>query len=347
MNESNRVFGELHYQYMDSRYWIKLTSEDIRIMKSYLANSFKHDLYNITPRELFDTYGGFVLCDFIVGGKATALYSGLYKGNDQSETREKNMETDIKASYGKVSGNFGIGKAYSNGHQSSNKFTDLRTSVKTLGGIGAIATFTNPEKVNSINTNLTSWLNSLNNKNTHSVVDISDQGLIPLTDLILEKNLKEQLKKFYSTVNSMPTINEFQEPCIYIDPKISFISFRGVYLYTRFGNLIKLHQSPKNEAEKIALIDKYSSIYKIKVASGWLKGFTTFPMSNGTDERKMRKYVYNNTTYLLSSANERKFAYSIHDDYILDTYGIREWVATMPTVNINPEKLLDYTIIAL
>lgn len=122
INESNRFFGELHYQYMDSRYWLKNTSNDIKIMKSYVSKSFTDDLYNITPGEFFETYGGFVLCDFIVGGEATALYSGVYQGNESSETRGKKMQTDINASYGKkVSGDFGFGKGYSNGKESSNK----------------------------------------------------------------------------------------------------------------------------------------------------------------------------------------------------------------------------------
>ncbi|MBL4560735.1 MAG: hypothetical protein JKX79_07080, partial [Labilibaculum sp.] len=264
INESNRVFGELYYQYMDSRYWLKNTSSDIKIMKSYVSQSFTDDLYNITPGELFETYGGFVLCDFIVGGKVIALYSGVYQGNESSETRGKKMQTDIDASYGKIaSGDFGIGRAYSNGNELSNKFTDLRTSVKTLGGIGTIATFTNPEKMSSINVNLTAWLNSLSDKNNHSVIDISDDGLLPITEFVREDNLREHLRRLYGEGYYIRKLYEPELVYVYL----SDLEWDILFLWNRFGDVVPLYDGKHvNETNANTIINKYSSIYKIKTS---------------------------------------------------------------------------------
>ena len=378
INESNRVFGELHYQYMDSKYWLKNTSNDIKIMKSYVSQSFTDDLYNITPDELFDTYGGFVLCDFIVGGTAVAVYSGKYQGSEQSETREKNMETDINASYGKVaSGNFGIGKDYSNGKESSNKFTDLRASVKTLGGIGAIINYTDPEKVSSININLSSWLTSLNNENTHSIIDISDNGLLPISEFVREYNLKYYLKSFLEGKGIWGG-RQFIEPEI-IYAYLENINRDILFLKTRFGDVIRLHNEKHiSKANTESLINTYSSKYKVKITdySPWYNYVFVDLFPNGTvnDEfdplaelyineafnefnygatieinvgDTMKKIVYEDKTYLISQKAGVKFVYSIHDDYILDTYGIREWVNNMPPSQLTEIQLDEYTIVAL
>ncbi len=101
INQNKRVFGELHYVYKGSRYKLKKTTNDMKRIKSYVLKSFTDDLYNIPSNEFMETYGHFILCDFIVGGKAVGLYSGLYESNAGSETKEKHMRTDINASYGK------------------------------------------------------------------------------------------------------------------------------------------------------------------------------------------------------------------------------------------------------
>ncbi|WP_418992661.1 hypothetical protein [Alistipes sp.] len=54
--------------------------------------------------------------------------------------------------------------------------------------------------------------------------------------------------------------------------------------------------------------------------------------------------------YLLYNENGIKFGYSIYvgnGDYLLDTYGIRRWVETLPNTTISDNDLLNYTLIAL
>lgn len=80
------------------------------------------------------------MADFITGGRTTAVFTGSYSGFDTAESKEKSMDTDISASYGfqstsaggKISGEFGIGKAFAQGSSTSNKISVLQTSIKTL-----------------------------------------------------------------------------------------------------------------------------------------------------------------------------------------------------------------------
>ncbi|MHA7111625.1 MAC/perforin domain-containing protein [Sunxiuqinia elliptica] len=369
VQEHNRVFGELHYLYMDSRYWLTTNSYDVEKIKKYLAKNFLEHLYNNTPSEFFETYGGFVMFDFIVGGKAMALYSGVYQGNESSETRGKKMETDINASYGKkASGDFGFGRGYSTGKELSNNFVDLRASVTTLGGMGAIINFSNPEKVSSININLTNWLSSLNNKNNHSIIEFSDDGLFPITEFIKEDNLKYAVEK---GISSRYLVSKFREPVlVYAYEKDTNCEL--IFLVTRYEDAVILHYSEyKDENYTANILKKYTSKYKIRTEdrSGWWNSenpvpgdpslaLSAFHLGYVPDFNpeinpldlvgdKMKKFIRNNVTYLISQNSAVKFAFSIHDDYILDTYAIRGWINNMPTTQLTDRELDKYTIVAL
>lgn len=363
-NENNRVFGELHYQYEASKYWLKTTTYDIKNMQRYLSKSFKNDLYNITPNELLDTYGRFVMTDFIVGGKAVALYSGVYQGNASSSSKQRSMKIDINASFGKtVSGGFGIGTTYAGDKQSSNKFTDLMTSVKTLGGIGAIINYTDPTDVNSVNIDLSDWLSSLSDNSNHRVIDISDDGLLPLLDFIKEDNLKLRI----TYMLNRPNFNfnfDFVEPTLVYVYDYDGSDKELIYLVTRFGDAILLYFEDYVDADYTNnLINQYSDKYKIRTVdcSDWYNIFAPMPddpenslyleydyVSQGFIGINMKKLISNGTIYLISQKAGVKFAFSINNDYILDTYGIRNWIDQMQTSQLTEEQLYHaYTIVGL
>lgn len=197
VQEKNRIFGELNVEIKGSRYLLQTNSNIYNMLsKDYLTSEFRKDLYNLTPGELFNNYGGFVLTGFVTGGRCSGLYSGLYNSVESAETKEKNMNTDINASYGfkigedssKVSGELGIGKGFSNGTSSSNKVTSMQTSIKTIGGMLGFSNFTVPKSLSDISIDLSKWLTSLNDKSTHSIIDIDEEGLVPLSAFIMEKN---------------------------------------------------------------------------------------------------------------------------------------------------------------
>lgn len=112
------------------------------------------------------------------------------------------MNTDISASYGfkfqkdkdgNVSAEGGIGKDYSHATTSTNKIEAMETSVKTIGGSPFFSNFSIPTKVDNADINLSQWVSSLNDKSTHKIIDIADEGLIPITEFMLEENMKKIL----------------------------------------------------------------------------------------------------------------------------------------------------------
>ena len=74
VEESKRIFGELNIQIRDASYYMQTSSNIIKKIKlDYLTEDFKEELYNLTPSEFFNNYGGFVLSSFIT------LYRNLSK----------------------------------------------------------------------------------------------------------------------------------------------------------------------------------------------------------------------------------------------------------------------------
>ncbi|MFD2824847.1 MAC/perforin domain-containing protein [Leeuwenhoekiella polynyae] len=400
ISENNRVFGELNILYKKARYKMLSDSDFVnKLSTTYLTDSFKELLYNRTPSQIFSVYGGVVLTDFVTGGKAQAMYTGIYTETEETETKESAMNTTINASFGfsddsedEVGADFGIGRDYANSQSFSNKITNLELSVRTIGGIGNISSFSAPQNINNYSIDLSGWSNSLSNESTHSLIGISENGLVPLSDFMLERNLSKRFERFY---DGDFVIKNLEEPKIYI--RVADDITRGscvVHLGTRNGDNIILEMSrdlnseynfyyangePNLDARRIFLenlIDKYSDIYKLEIVGEFVHGMpslgmgprmydllmyrgvlTTFMFANqfgvGSDimtnniGEHFKKFVYNGMTYLLSDENDTKLGYSIYDDYILDTYGIRDFVGSLPSTTINPDNLRDYLLIAL
>lgn len=371
VEESKRIFGELNIQIRDASYYMQTSSNIIKKIKmDYLTEDFKEELYNLTPSEFFNNYGGFVLSSFITGGRATALYTGIYRNNESTETKEKNMNTDISASYGfkfqkdkdgNVSAEGGIGKDYSHATTSTNKIEAMETSVKTIGGSPFFSNFSIPTKVDNADINLSQWVSSLNDKSTHKIIDIADEGLIPITEFMLEENMKKDFKYFIE--NGVPSITQLREPYLEISHVIlasSAPAFLITSLITRFNQRVRIkhlmgpafapYDGYINEEQQ-----RLGKIYKLKIVliphPESLDLFYNDPFTYlaDLDETKMKKFIdiKHNTTYLLYSEGDKKYAYSIHDDYLLDTYAIRDFVNKLPTIEIAPQDLFNYTIIAL
>lgn len=360
IEESKRVFGELNVTIKDASYSLQMSSNiKKKIMLNYLSKDFVEELYNTMPSELFSNYGGFVLSGFVTGGRAVALYTGLYESEDLVTNKEKNMNKDISASYGfknnpndNISGNLGIGKGFSNGESSSGKISAMETSVKTIGGSPEFASFSIPQSIDNININLSGWMSSLNNKNTHSIIEFANGGLIPIVDFIMEDNLRNSFLNLYET--GISKIDELQEPYIVIGiaPRQPMADFY-IHLVTRFGDVLLLQSetipmglAASRVKEEVA---RLSGIYGVKIIEQnglFLHSEIHF---EGLDESKMTKFVdpISNTTFLLYSEGNKKYAYSIHSDRILDDYVIHKFVNNLPMVNIDPMNLFNYTIIAL
>ncbi|ULB35516.1 MAC/perforin domain-containing protein [Proteiniphilum propionicum] len=205
ITEGKSVFGQLDVFLRNKQYSLYATDNILNnISVSYLDRSFLNELYNNSTKNLLDTYGSFVLSNFMSGGRATALYIGDYKYSSTSENKEKDMTTTIEGSYKStiksdslgVNGSLGFGRNYNNGSSAEQNFQNIRLSIKTFGGSKNFSSFTIPTKLETIDINLAPWVSSLNNEDTHELVEIVDNGLISLSQLVLEANFKKNIQAY-------------------------------------------------------------------------------------------------------------------------------------------------------
>lgn len=363
------VFGMLNVLIRDSCYNLQLSSNiKDKIILNYLHEIFKDELYNTSPSEFFSNYGGFVLSRYVTGGQALGYYCGTYKTSDITETKEDNMNKEISASFGfkkdSASGNLGIGKDFANGHSSTYKFSSLRTSIQTVGGSPEFIAASIPQDINTINVDLTGWMRSLNDKRTLSIIDIEEDGLLPITDFIIEDNLKDSIFDIYK--NGVKAFKPLQEPRIII--RVGIMQMQGgewkSYLITRYGEKYLLrfarveggsnmYRSINNE------ILRLSEIFGVKIELSGTPiddNWKDYPADGSNDHTydnisfsQMNKFIdEDGTIYLLHNKNSAYYAFTIHSDRTLDEYVMRNFVNRLPIANITRKTLLQkYKIIAL
>ncbi|MGB3062842.1 hypothetical protein [Sphingobacterium thalpophilum] len=254
VNESSSVFGELNIKIVDAQHTLT-TSENIiqRIKNNYLHALFLDELYNNHPTEFVNSHGGFVTISVQTGGKATALYSGKYINNMGVESHEMGIEKSISASYSfnkkptnksdSVGVDFSLGKNNSTYIAKQNNISNFMASVRTFGGKYGFNSFTPAKSLDDININFSDWATSLNDKSTHVMIDFGPEGLLPITQLIREVNITENIKK--QILNNSPS-KKLIEPYISIvrmNPSATGPESSRMYatfLITRYGDRILL-----------------------------------------------------------------------------------------------------------
>ncbi|WP_195547187.1 hypothetical protein [Bacteroides intestinalis] len=216
-------------------------------------------------------------------------------------------------------------------------------AIETVGGSPAYPIFTIPQKLEDVNIDLSQWMASLTDKTTHSIVDIADEGLVPISEFILEKNMKDRIGLYMKGGNGLKPY--YEEPQIILqcgkgsfwEPTVRCYA----YLYTRNHEFITLSHEvvPDVDVWINTKSQQLSRFYRLKIVSN----------KNSSDmvERYMKVFDYdaplmersvcyrdtNGILYILD--REKKVGYSVHSDYLLDTYAIRNAVYTLPSINIS------------
>ena len=104
--------------------------------------------------------------------------------------KEKALDNEISGSFSfknvGASADLSFGKNSSgSGSSTENGVTELSMAIETVGGSPAYPIFTIPQKLEDVNIDLSQWMASLTDKTTHSIVDIADEGLVPISEFIL------------------------------------------------------------------------------------------------------------------------------------------------------------------
>lgn len=304
--QKNQVRGVLNVLCQDARYTLDRSPRLDNVLRhKYLSDSFLDNLYNRPFDQLFSRGGSYspsVITRYIAGGKADVLFEGTSKKNVESTSLEEDLretieasihvsasdielspktETETKSSYLRNQdddrddhrdedepGN----SSSSNQSEETKNFNTLKVSYRTIGGGYAMA-FSAPMKYDNLKVDLTPWVNSLNDKSTHVLIDIPDGGFTPISEFIQEENFRKRIKyEAYNTsfrepyieirfgINKYPWLHTIQKqpkfPCKSPQPL-------DLILHTRHGDEISLR--PIHENDKSFWQAQYEDEYNRKV----------------------------------------------------------------------------------
>lgn len=360
-NNTQSVFGELNVAIDQNAYEMQYSSNiRSKIMEKYLTATFKDELYNTPIGEFYNNYGAFVLKKFITGGRATAFYAGLYEQEATSTVKEKALDNEISGSFSLknvgASVDLSFGKnSTGSGSSTDSGVTNISMAIETVGGSPAFPVFTIPQKLEDVNLDLSQWMASLADTTTHSIVDIADEGLLPISEFILEKNIKDGIRLYMERGNGLRPYYEEPQIIFQCGEKSWWDKAVGcyVYLYTRNHEFITLSHEVVSDVD--AWINTKSRqlnrFYRLKIILG--KGSSNmielymkvFDYDAPLMERSVCYRDTDGVLYILD--RENKVGYSVHSDYLLDTYAIRNAVYALPSVDISFDELSKYTLVAL
>ncbi len=333
------------------------------IIKSFLAPSFVHDYHYMNPYDFIQRYGGVVASKFYTGGRATALYAGLHQEATESFVKELDMDKEISVSYSwsdKESANAGLtfGRGKNASISTTSNFSSVKMSVNTLGGNSSSTAFAIPEEVGRTSINLSSWLASLDNPNNHVISEFADAGLIPITDFILESNIRNI---FNGYMDGADTPNNFTEPllCVLQTSNVSTNPFKAsIGVKTKFGYFVELDCIAIDKREfKLSdrlkqYINWYSEIFDIKAfcfaetqpsksKSNSIHSTAIIPYKNLLSHKNSYKKIeYSELLYLIDETDKVGFSIPNNQEWI-NEYGLSNFISKLKYSELTYKNLVE------
>ena len=334
------VYGEMNLKLSNNKFQLLATQENLHTYtQGFLTKSFMKNLYGSTPANILSQYGDFLMTGYVTGGKVTVLLAGRSSSSVNITDKEKMMDQSfsgfidwkIKKVSGKISlDSLSIGK--NNGTiKAHTHYLDMNQGyVYTYGGKQGLLAVGKLLDMDNSAINLTPWAQSLDDENTHTLVDITDNGLLPLSSVVLEDNYK-----------SVRYSDTYKKPLYNIAAILNTRQGDKIILCDTLGKDLPDAELLKNsdnsffmkKAAEIALkMEKYFEIeIKTNIYAKYnpvlLNPLCEVIVCNGDnlhwckDKNSGLYYIYD---------RQNKVAFSVYDDdidgdYTLDDYGIRDW----------------------
>lgn len=385
-SSNQSVYGELDILIRDSRFTLDCVSSSRRIYaRQCLTKEFKEALYGSTIGEIINQYGPYVLIGYDTGGKALALYAAKTKAGASYSLHEKDLQDSITASFTWNNDSSSVSASLkfklNNGHVSTSQSSIKNTMVqiRTYGGRNYDNAIVGPIDLKNLSVDLSSWQSSLSDVNTHTMINITDEGLMPLSAFVLEENFQYRFDD--TACDYLESLTDFTEPHIEV-LRVYARSAEGQRLYeiapvlvTRQGDYIvlsdgkykqmsneQLKQNSDNDYYRSCLSgiaaqkkEYFNGIRYIGLEKTWLDPRDRDPVCirlDNFDETKAYKFIADgNMGYIYMPEAKVALSYYISEwdeDAVLDDYGIRDWVENLPEKKIAISSLANYyTIIGL
>ena len=385
INETmEQTYGEMNILFAHGKFMLLNSSGSTKVYaRQFLRRSFINNLYTSTISSVINSYGDLVVVGYYTGGRAFAQYMGNAASSTNVEQRTKSLDTSITASLtyegDSLNASFGFNGKNGNFDSTVYKKQDIFLRVKTLGGIqneeSAINTTMSLKDINIV---LQSWRKSLNDSKNHTVIDLTQEGLFPMSDFVLERNFQRRFDD--TSKNILLPVTRLYTPSIMITRVLKKTSTSGDNLYevaavlvTRQGDQIVLSNGNATDAELKQNEDNNVFLEKAKaIAEEKSKYFSSdIQISYNTtkrlnpmfrsplcivlenfNENGFYKY-YNETTnmeYLYDPTTKLCFSFLADDgdESMLEVYGLSTWVSNLTEKRISMATLANlYTIIGL
>lgn len=385
INETmEQTYGEMNMLFAHGKFMLLNSSGSTKVYaRQFLRRSFINNLYTSTISSVINSYGDLVVVGYYTGGRAFAQYMGNAASSTNVEQRTKSLDTSITASLtyegDSLNASFGFNGKNGNFDSTVYKKQDIFLRVKTLGGIQNEESAINTTmSLKDINIDLQSWRKSLNDSKNHTVIDLTQEGLFPMSDFVLERNFQRRFDD--TSKNILLPVTRLYTPSIMITRILKKTSTSGDNLYevaavlvTRQGDQIVLSNGNATDAELKQNEDNNVFLEKAKaIAEEKSKYFSSdIQISYNTtkrlnpmfrsplcivlenfNENGFYKY-YNETTnmeYLYDPTTKLCFSFLADDgdESMLEVYGLSTWVSNLTEKRISMATLANlYTIIGL
>lgn len=364
ISSSRVVYGEMNISNRNKSYSLSTTTSDLKYYaRECLDPSFLGNLYESTISNIINQYGEMVMMGYVTGGRLFSLYAGLHKESTELTIKAKDMGQDLNASVffdkdtvGSVT--LKIGNGCGSAVKTSGNITQLQTHLLCLGGDQAYAPVAGTVTMKDFSLDLTPWWRSLSDESTHSIVDITKNGLAPLSAFVLEGNFQRRID---DTVDGfLPAFNKFITPYIEIVKVLARNTSGPVYevapvLNTRNGDKIilsdGLYQS-QSDSELRSNIN--NNVYDSKVMEILPKLREYFPYirivknydtkynlsvrvplcirMDGFDASSFVRHTESTGMVYLYDKN-KKIAFSYYEDaepLVMEAYGMEDWISSIP-----------------
>lgn len=385
INETmEQTYGEMNILFAHGKFMLLNSSGSTKVYaRQFLRRSFINNLYTSTISSVINSYGDLVVVGYYTGGRAFAQYMGNAASSTNVEQRTKSLDTSITASLtyegDSLNASFGFNGKNGNFDSTVYKKQDIFLRVKTLGGIQNEESAINTTmSLKDINIDLQSWRKSLNDSKNQTVIDLTQEGLFPMSDFVLERNFQRRFDD--TSKNILLPVTRLYTPSIMITRILKKTSTSGDNLYevaavlvTRQGDQIVLSNGNATDAELKQNEDNNVFLEKAKaIAEEKSKYFSSdIQISYNTtkrlnpmfrsplcivlenfNENGFYKY-YNETTnmeYLYDPTTKLCFSFLADDgdESMLEVYGLSTWVSNLTEKRISMATLANlYTIIGL
>ena len=387
--EKEQTFGEMNILFAHGKFMLLSSDAASKVYaRQFLRRSFVNSLYSSTISSILKAYGDFVVVGYYTGGRAFAQFMGNSSASQNVEETTKSLENGIKASFvykeDSISGSGYFSFNGKDGTFDSTYYTksDIFVQIKTFGGIQDGSGIINSTSVlKDINIDLQPWRKSLSDSKNHTVIDLTEEGLFPMSDFVLEKNFKNRFDD--TSKGILLPVTQFYEPKIDIQRVVSRRTSTGEKLYdiapvlvTRQGDLIVLSNGEANslsDEELRANNNKNVFVEKAELIKHELSANFSSDIEIGYDTKNsidpllrnplclvLSHFDYNgfykyynaktNMEYLYNPTSKICFSFFADegDESILDVYGLYTWGSELVEKNISIATLANlYTIIGL